>query len=116
MSEEIPSAAERERAVRSYYEALDNHEYERLASILAAGFVHVRPDRTLDGRDRFIEFMRDERPTVETTHPLEAIFRTDQQMAVQGRLLDASGDEITGFVDVFSFDMDGIARIETYTD
>ncbi|QLH75881.1 nuclear transport factor 2 family protein [Halosimplex rubrum] len=114
---------------RAYYRVLDEADYDRLADLLAEGFVHDRPDRTIDGRDRFVEFMREERPQTDTTHRVEAVFggRTDGDgregddeadggVAVQGRLLAADDSVITGFVDVFSVCEAGIERIETYTD
>jgi ketosteroid isomerase-like protein len=113
---------------RAYYRALDEADYGGLADLLAEGFVHERPDRTVDGRDRFVEFMREERPQTDTDHRVEAVFaarggagsRDDGEaggsIAVQGRLLAADGSVITGFVDVFSLDDAGIERIETYTD
>jgi ketosteroid isomerase-like protein len=72
---------------------------------------------TLDGRERFVRFMREQRPATETTHPIEQIYRANEgELAVRGRLVAGSGETITGFVDVFSFDADRISRIQTYTD
>jgi len=122
----MTDAAERARA---YYRALDEGDYDRLADLLTEGFVHDRPDRSIDGRDRFVAFMREERPQTDTSHRVEAVFETSGgeqgsasddtdggRVAVQGRLLAADGTAITGFVDVFSSVEDGIERIETYTD
>ncbi|WP_436907936.1 nuclear transport factor 2 family protein [Halosimplex marinum] len=122
-------AAER---ARSYYRALDEGDYDALATLLDEGFVHDRPDRTIDGRDRFVRFMREDRPQKDTGHRVDAIFAargdtggrdadgtagTDRErVAVQGRLRAADGSEITGFVDVFSVAEGRIERIETYTD
>ncbi|WP_415378969.1 nuclear transport factor 2 family protein [Halosimplex sp. TS25] len=101
----------------AYYRALDEHDYETLADLLAPGFVHDRPDMTLEGRERFVQFMREERPQKETSHPIDAVFESeDGSVAVRGRLLAADGTEITGFVDVFSLTDGTIRRIETYTD
>jgi ketosteroid isomerase-like protein len=106
---------EREATARRYYEALDSHEYETLRSLLAAGFVHHRPDRTIEGRDRFVRFMREERPQTETSHPIDTVYADGDGVAVQGRLLDARGDRIAAFVDVFSFEGENVAEIRTYT-
>jgi ketosteroid isomerase-like protein len=102
---------------RAYYEALDSHDYDRLESLLAPGFVHDRPKMTLDGRDRFVQFMREERPDTDTTHPIDRIYRTEDanELAVRGRLLGKNGERLTGFVDIFSFDAEKIVRIQTYT-
>ena len=121
--------------VREYYRALDEHDYDALAALLAPGFVHDRPDLILEGRGRFVAFMRDERPQKETEHRIDAVYRaagsddsaagptdcdsTDDQptnVAARGRLLTADGDRITGFVDVVSVSDGEIRRIETYTD
>ncbi|WP_436928555.1 nuclear transport factor 2 family protein [Halosimplex halobium] len=122
-------AAER---ARSYYRALDEGDYDALAALLAEGFVHDRPDRTIEGRDRFVRFMREDRPQKDTGHRVDAVFEagsgtgdrdadgtagTDRErVAVRGRLLAADGSAITGFVDVFSLVEGRIERIETYTD
>lgn len=100
---------------RAYYGAVDNDDYDLLASLLDGAFVHDRPDRTIEGRERFVQFMRSERPQTGTTHPVDDVYRHDTGVAVRGRLLDADGDTIVGFVDVFEFCDGGIRRIETYT-
>ena len=106
---------ERVGTARTYYRSLDDHDYETLRSILTPSFVQRRPDLRLEGRDRFITFMRAERPQAETTHPIDSIYESEANLAVEGRLLDASGERITGFVDVLAFDDDRIDRIRTYT-
>ena len=107
-------------AARAYYRALDEGDYDLLADLLADDFRHERPDRTIEGRDRFVRFMREERPQTDTSHPVEWVFEAPGEgagvAAVQGRLLAADGREIVGFVDVFAFDDGGrISRIRTYT-
>ncbi|CCQ33346.1 conserved hypothetical protein [Halorhabdus tiamatea SARL4B] len=102
--------------MRSFYAALDDHDYDSLAGLLAPGFVHDRPGLTLEGRDRFIRFMREERPNRQTSHPIDAIYRDgESELAARGRLLDDDGREIAAFVDVFGFDDDGIESVRTYT-
>ncbi|KAA9408501.1 nuclear transport factor 2 family protein [Haloarcula hispanica] len=115
---------------RAYYDAIDGDDYDQLTSLLAPSFVHNRPDRTIEGRDRFVQFMREERPQTDTTHPVDALYCRQEDSAVEpadgdnmetvevvarGRLLDADGERIVGFVDVFTFAGDDIERIETYT-
>ena len=102
--------------VRAYYDALDAGEYDRLRSLLAADFVQRRSDRTFEGRDRFVAFMRDERPNTDTTHAVERVYPAGPGVAVRGRLLDADGEELFAFVDVFSVDADGgqLTALETY--
>jgi ketosteroid isomerase-like protein len=102
--------------VRAYYRALDDGEYDRLADLLAPSFVHDRPEMTLEGRERFVRFMREDRPATDTSHPVDAVYTDDDEVAVRGRLLSADGDELVGFVDVFSFDGMAIERLRTYTD
>ncbi|QSG04376.1 nuclear transport factor 2 family protein [Halapricum desulfuricans] len=100
---------------RAYYQSLDDHDYETLRSVLAESFVHRRPDMALEGRGRFVTFMRDERPRTDTAHPIDAIYESDGGLAVEGRLLAADGEQITAFVDVLRFDDGRIDRIRTYT-
>ena len=105
---------ERTEAARAYYRAVDDGAYERLTSLLAPEFVHERPDRTLDGRERFVQYMREERTMTDTTHAVDAVYRDDGEVAARGRLR-RDGDDLFGFVDVFSFDGDTITVIRTYT-
>jgi ketosteroid isomerase-like protein len=118
MTDERGDRTDRRSIARAYYDALDSHDYEQLASLLDAEFVHDRPEMTLEGRDRFVQFMREERPDTDTTHPIDRIYRTDDanELAVRGQLVNKNGKTLTGFVDIFSFDSEEIVRIQTYTD
>ncbi|WP_424015292.1 nuclear transport factor 2 family protein [Halorubrum xinjiangense] len=111
-----PADADPAALARAYYDALDAGEYDRLASLLDPDFVQRRPDRTFEGRDRFVAFMRDERPNTDTTHAVERVYPAGPGVAVRGRLLDADGEELFAFVDVFSVDVDGgkLTALETY--
>ncbi|WP_096389810.1 nuclear transport factor 2 family protein [Halopenitus persicus] len=86
---------------RRYYETIDAGDYAALRELLAPSFVHDRPDRTLDGRDRFLGFMREERPRTDTRHAIDGVYANGDDVAVQGRLLDDEGTELFAFVDVF---------------
>ena len=102
---------------RSYYEAIDEDDYGLLADILAPGFAHDRPDRTIEGRERFVRFMREERPMTDTTHPLDGVYTEPErgEVAVRGRLLDPEGSEVVAFVDVFEFGAGAITQLKTFT-
>lgn len=103
---------------RAYYAALDDGDYERLAELLTPDFRQERPDRTFEGRERFVRFVREERPQTDTTHPIDAVYESagpEERVAVEGRLLDAEGEPITEFVDVFSVEDGRIASLRTYT-
>lgn len=113
--EEAGASAAGEQLVRAYYEAIDADEYERLAGLLDPRFVHQRPDRTIDGRDRFVSFMREERPDTDTTHVVERVYAADESaFAVQGCLLSNSDEALFEYVDVFSLESERIQRLETY--
>jgi len=110
-----------EKLVRAYYDALDSQDYDRLEAILAPEFVQIRPEMTLEGRERFVTFMRDERPETATSHPIEAVYartgeENGQEYAARGRLVADDGRTLTAFVDVFQVKNEQIARLETYTD
>lgn len=100
-----------------YYDALDAGDYDRLASILAPEFVHDRPDRTFEGRESFVAFMRDGRPETDTRHEVVESYRAVERdgRVVRGRLVGADGEVRFEFVDVFAFEGDRIGRIETFT-
>ncbi len=113
---------------RAYYRALDDGDYDLLGALLAPGFVHERPDMTLEGCERFVRFMREERPSTDTSHPVDSVYRRGEgrggsaggdpgaEVAVRGRLLSADGRELTGFVDVFTFADGQMVRLRTYVD
>lgn len=101
---------------RAYYRAIDDGDYDALADLLAPEFVQRRPDRTLDGREQFVSFMREERPDPDTTHEVDAVFTREGGVAVEGRLLRADGTEWFGFVDVFAVDGGVLAGLRTYSD
>ncbi len=115
---------------RAYYRALDEGDYDLLTELLAPGFVHERPDMTLEGRDEFVQFMREERPMTDTTHAIDGIYRRTEvnnsnsdrspsrhngDLLVRGRLLSSDSDVIVRFVDRFSVDGNSIVRVETFT-
>ena len=101
---------------RAYYDTIDEGAYEDLRALLADGFRHVRPDRTLEGPDTFVRFMREDRPMTDTTHVLETLYAGDGRVAVEGRLVRTNGGELFRFVDTFGFEGDRIGRVDTYTD
>jgi ketosteroid isomerase-like protein len=116
--------ADREPATlaRAYYESIDAGEYDRLANLLAPAFRHVRGDRTIEGPEAFVRFMRDERPVIDTTHAVDAVYRpegtdggAESGVAVRGRLLRADGTVWFGFVDVFEVAEGRLVRLVTYT-
>lgn len=111
---------------REFYRAVDDDAYETLADLLAPEFVHDRPDRTIEGREAFVRFMRDERPVTDTTHALDAVFVRAEaagddagegatEVAVRGRLLRGDGSEWFGFVDVFAVEAGRATHLTTYT-
>lgn len=99
----------------AYYRALDEQDYERLRSILDPEFAQERPDRTFAGRERFVQFMREERPQTDTSHPIDTVYSAADGLAVEGRLLDSDGERIAAFVDIFAFEGGKITSIRTYT-
>jgi ketosteroid isomerase-like protein len=108
--------------VRAYYDALDAGTYDRLADLLAPDFVQRRPDRTFDGRERFVRFVREERPRTDTTHDLETLCRCEDgdgdrptTVFVRGRLRTDDGEDLFGFVDVHRVVDGRIRSLDTYT-
>ncbi|MFC6990419.1 nuclear transport factor 2 family protein [Haladaptatus sp. GCM10025707] len=104
-----------EAAAREFYAAIDEGDYDRLATLLTPAFVHERPDRTLSGRDTFVSFMRDDRPLTETSHEISAVYAGESEVAVRGTLRSATGESLLKFVDVHELSDDRIERITTYT-
>ncbi|MFC6730996.1 nuclear transport factor 2 family protein [Haladaptatus sp. DYSN1] len=104
-----------EAAAREFYAAIDEGDYDRLATLLTPAFVHERPDRTLSGRDTFVSFMRDDRPLTETSHEIEAVYTGDGEVAVRGTLRGADGATLLKFVDIHRLSGDQIAHLTTYT-
>jgi ketosteroid isomerase-like protein len=102
---------------REYYRVIDAGDYEALTDALGGGFVHRRPDTTIEGREEFVSFMRSGRPETDTSHELEAVLENDagDRVAVEGRLLRADGNEWFRFVDVFTVRSGRIRALRTYT-
>ncbi|WP_256296084.1 nuclear transport factor 2 family protein [Haloarchaeobius salinus] len=111
--------------VATYYRALDEHDYETLRAVLSPSFVQHRPDRTFEDRESFVRFMRDGRPSPETSHELEGRFRLDgaggdgedgdgPTVLVRGRVCE-DGEVLLRFVDAFALADGLIERVETYT-
>ncbi|MGM0590664.1 MAG: nuclear transport factor 2 family protein [Halobacteriota archaeon] len=109
--------------VRAYYEAIDAHDYDALSEVLDEGFTQRRPDRTFEGRDEFVTFMREHRPHTETTHEIDAVYRepteagesTETEVVVRGRLLDADRGLMFGFADVHRLVDGRVVELSTYT-
>ncbi|WP_137289079.1 nuclear transport factor 2 family protein [Natronorubrum halophilum] len=100
--------------VRRYYDALDEHDYETLESLLAPDFVQRRPDRTLESRKAFVRFMRDDRPNPDTSHELEGVLADGDRVAARGRVRDGE-TELFAFADFFDLKDGRIERLETYS-
>ncbi|WP_121741447.1 nuclear transport factor 2 family protein [Natronorubrum halophilum] len=100
--------------VRRYYDALDEHDYETLEGLLAPDFVQRRPDRTLESREAFVRFMRDDRPNPDTSHELEGVLADGDRVAARGRVLDGE-TELFAFADFFDLEDGRIERLETYS-
>lgn len=61
-------------AARRYYECLDDDAYDDLRDLLDPDFKHLRPDRVIEGRDRFVSFMAEDRPRMDTVHAVDVVF------------------------------------------
>jgi ketosteroid isomerase-like protein len=120
--------------VRAYYRAVDAGAYDRLADLLAPGFVQRRPDRTFEGRDAFVRFMREDRPRTDTEHAVDALYRrvdgdggvgdgispadasdADAEVLARGRLIAADGTELFAFADSFRVADGRLRSLRTYT-
>lgn len=100
---------------REYYRAIDADDYDALADVLAPEFVHYRSDMTLDGRERFVAFMREDRPVTDTTHEIDAVYTGPGGVAVRGRLLRVDGTEWFAFLDVFRVGDGVLTELRTFT-
>lgn len=117
LSPGMPDASE---TARRYYRSLDAKDYDALSDLLAPDVVQHRPDRTFEGRDALVSFMREDRPQTDTTHEIRRVYADGDagdgdEVAVRGRLLDSVSDPIFAFVDVLTLSDGAIERIETFT-
>jgi ketosteroid isomerase-like protein len=110
--------------VERYYEAVDAMDADGLAAVLAADFRQDRPDRTIEGRERFVEFMIEERPRTDTVHAVDTLFLPEvegeedargREVAAHGRLFGEDGEELFAFVDLFTVDEGKIVDLRTFT-
>lgn len=102
--------------VRAYYSALDEHDYSALSDLLDPAFVHDRPDQTLEGREAFVSFMRDDRPNKETSHELDAMYENEDrtELVVRGHLLDTDGERLFEFVDIHRVEDGVVTELRTF--
>ncbi|QDX40432.1 nuclear transport factor 2 family protein [Salarchaeum sp. JOR-1] len=98
----------------AYYDAIDAGDYEALRAVLAPDFTHVRPDRTLAGREEFVSFMRDDRPRTDTKHVVDSVTAGVDGAVAHGHLF-APDELLFAFVDVFETG-EKIERLRTYAD
>lgn len=98
---------------QTYYDAIDDGDYDALREVLAPGFEHVRPDLTLDGREAFVSFMREDRPRTDTSHVVDAVYDGRDGVAARGRVLAPDG-ELFAFVDAFDVEGGEIVSLRTY--
>jgi ketosteroid isomerase-like protein len=111
-----------EETVNEYYDAIDEEDFEKLTDLIDPEVVHYRPGGTLEGREEFIEFMRDERPMEETTHKVDGFYGTgpkvadETESAAVGRVMNDEDEEtLFDFLDLFVFEGNAIKKIRTYT-
>lgn len=100
---------------RRYYRTIDRGDYQGLTDLLAPAFTHYRPDRTIEGREPFVRFMREKRPETDTSHDVEAVYTSEEGVAIEGLLRRADGSEWFRFVDVFRVDGAVLLECRTYT-
>jgi len=118
----VTSSVSMEDTVHEYYDTIDEKRYDDLSDILDPEVVHYRPSGTLEGREEFVEFMRDERPMEETTHKVDGFYGTGPKVAdgtevvAFGRVVSDEDDEtLFDFLDLFVFEDNAIKKIRTYT-
>ena len=71
--------------VECYYEAIDAMDADGLAAVLDSEFRHDRSDGTIEGRERFVEFMMSERPRTDTVHAVDTLFLPATEDDASGR-------------------------------
>lgn len=109
--------------VERYYEAIDATDADGLAAVLAPDFRQDRPDRTIEGRDQFVEFMMEERPRTDTVHAVDTLFLPEvgnddargREVAAHGRLFGEDGEELFAFVDLFTVEDGQVVNLRTFT-
>jgi hypothetical protein len=107
-------------AVRSYYDYVDDEDYEALFDLFASDVVYHRPGQPpIDGMAAFETFYREERPIDEGRHTVDDLVVGAGTVAARGRfegVLDGQSVSFR-FADFHEFDDEGaIARRFSYTD
>lgn len=100
---------------RSYYEAIDEDEYDRLRDLLAAEFTQQRSDRTFEDRESFVSFMQHDRPERDTIHEIEHVTATEDRVVVEGALRRSNGEVWFEFADAFDVTDGKLASLRTYS-
>ena len=106
--------------VRSYYEHIDNEEYEEVFALFAEDIQYERPGQaTLRGMDEFRKFYIEDRPLEDSNHDDLDLIADGDTVAVRGTFRGTQdGSSVSfGFADIHEFDEDGlITKRYTYTD
>lgn len=109
-----------ERVVRSYYEYVDEGDYETMFDLFADDITYERPGQgAIEGTEAFRRFYREERPLADGDHELHDIVVGDDTVAVRGTFCGRQdGQQVElGFADLHVFnDERRISHRYTYTD
>ena len=120
MTDTTPDAERLRETVHSYYERVDDGDYDGLLALFADDIVYERPGQeSIDGRDALERFYRAERPLSDGEHEVLAVVVDGDTAAVRGRFSGRQdGERVAfGFADFHTVDAEGlIARRVTYTD
>ncbi|GAB3681473.1 hypothetical protein GCM10028857_05750 [Salinarchaeum chitinilyticum] len=100
---------------RSYYEAIDDDEYDRLRDLLDPAFTQQRADRTFEDRESFVSFMQHDRPDRDTTHEIEHVTAATDRVVVEGTLRRSNGEVWFEFADAFEVEDGALASLRTYS-
>jgi len=107
-------------AVRTYYEAVDAEEYERLFALFDEDVVYERPGQdAIEGMAALRTFYLDERPLTAGAHEINSLTAEGDTVAVRGAFSGRQDGVAVafGFADFFVFTDDGtVGRRFTYTD
>ena len=120
MTDETPDSDRLRETVHSYYERVDDGDYDGLLALFASDIVYERPGQgSIDGIDALERFYRDDRPLSEGEHDVLTVAVDGDTAAVRGTFSGRQGDERVsfGFADFHTVDEDGLITCRvTYTD
>ncbi|WP_137285895.1 nuclear transport factor 2 family protein [Halorussus salinisoli] len=114
------SVANRRAAIETYYESIDDEDFDRMASVVADDVTYVTAHGEMHGVDEMLEYYTENRSVTDTVHDVVREVRDGDvwvcEGVVTGEYVDG-GSFDGGYVGIFEFESDSatVEELSVYT-